>query len=103
VEFRRQAATVGPRPNVSVTAGGRGDISVTHASPIARGAPACDECATQTEWHSWRQRLRIGTLNQVRVEDEAKAAKASHLPGRIQMAPTKPARLSFCANVPIGG
>jgi hypothetical protein len=39
----------------------------------------------------------------VRPEDRAKAAKAARLPARIRMAPTKPARLSFCANMPAGG
>jgi hypothetical protein len=39
----------------------------------------------------------------VRPEDRAKAAKAVRMPARIRMAPTKPARLSFCANVPAGG
>ena len=35
-------------------------------------------------------------------EDQSKAAKARRLTSRIHMAPTKPARLSFCANVPVG-
>ena len=39
----------------------------------------------------------------VRPEDQPKAAKARRLTSRIRMAPTKPARLSFCANVPAGG
>jgi hypothetical protein len=39
----------------------------------------------------------------VRTEDQAKAAKARRLTSTIRMAPTKPARLSFCANVPAGG
>ena len=59
---------------------GRGDISATHASPIARGAPACD-------------------ANGVALV----ATAAANLPGHIQMAPTKLARVSFCANVPVGG
>jgi hypothetical protein len=39
----------------------------------------------------------------LRPEDQAKATKAARLPAQIRMAPTKPARLSFCANVPGGG
>ena len=40
----------------------------------------------------------------VRPEDQAKADKARRLTSTIRMAPTKPARLSFCANsVPAGG
>lgn len=39
----------------------------------------------------------------LRPEDKAKAEKAARLASRIRMAPTKPARLSFCANVPAGG
>ena len=37
----------------------------------------------------------------VRPEDQPKAAKARRLVAQIRMAPTKPARLSFCANVPV--
>jgi hypothetical protein len=39
----------------------------------------------------------------LRPEDQSKGAKASRLVSEIRMAPTKPARLSFCANVPGGG
>jgi hypothetical protein len=39
----------------------------------------------------------------LRPEDKANAAKAARLAPRIRMAPTKPARLSFCANMPAGG
>lgn len=39
----------------------------------------------------------------VRPDDQPKAAKAARLSVRIRMAPTKPARLSFCANGPVGG
>lgn len=39
----------------------------------------------------------------VRSEDQSKAARARRLTSRIRMAPTKPARLSFCANIPAGG
>ena len=39
----------------------------------------------------------------LRPEDKAKAEKAARLASRIRMAPTKPARLSFCANMPAGG
>lgn len=39
----------------------------------------------------------------IRPEDQPKAAKARRLTSTIRMAPTKPARLSFCANVPAGG
>lgn len=35
--------------------------------------------------------------------DQAKASTAKRLAARIRMAPTKPARLSFCATVPGGG
>ena len=38
-----------------------------------------------------------------RPGDQPRAAKARRLVARIRMAPTKPARLSFCANVPVGG
>ena len=39
----------------------------------------------------------------LRPEDQSKGAKAARLVSQIRMAPTKPARLSFCANVPGGG
>lgn len=39
----------------------------------------------------------------LRPEDKAKAEKAARLAATIRMAPTKPARLSFCANMPAGG
>jgi hypothetical protein len=39
----------------------------------------------------------------IRPEDQPKAAKARRLTSTIRMAPTKPARLSFCANVPAAG
>ena len=39
----------------------------------------------------------------LRPEDQPKGAKAARLVSEIRMAPTKPARLSFCANVPGGG
>ena len=38
----------------------------------------------------------------VGAEDQPKATNARRLTSRIRMAPTKPARLSFCANVPVG-
>ena len=44
-----------------------------------------------------------GLEPRVRPEDREKAAWASRLTTVIRMAPTKPARLSFCANVPVGG
>ena len=47
--------------------------------------------------------MRNGIKAPVRPEDQAKAAKAARLAAQIRMAPTKPARLSFCANVPGGG
>jgi hypothetical protein len=43
--------------------------------------------------------MRNGIKAPVRPEDQAKAAKAARLAAQIRMAPTKPARLSFCANV----
>lgn len=46
---------------------------------------------------------RQGMKAPLRPEDQSKAAKAARLVSRIRMAPTKPARLSFCANVPGGG
>ena len=44
-----------------------------------------------------------GVKAPLRPEDQSKAAKATRLSPHIRMAPTKPARLSFCANVPGGG
>ena len=84
MEFRRRAATVGPWPNVTVTAGGRGDISVTHDAERPFILPIVlpdDSPGSRFEGD--------GLKAPVRGEDEAKAAKASHLPGRIQMAPTR--------------
>ena len=39
----------------------------------------------------------------LRPEDQTRAAKAAHVDASIRMAPTKPARLSFCATGALGG